>query len=342
MLDKPSAQSRALAVNPRTLEILKPTGVTQQMLEVGLRIHGVCFHREESTLAKVSLAGFHPNYPFMLALSQAGTEMLLTRALETAGVKVERGVRLVDCGNSSRGVEAILEPTVGGTREVVRCRWLLAADGAHSTARERVTKAFEGTSMKEEWYLADAPMRTVLPPEYGHVFFLEAGAFLFLLRVVNAERKMAGDPLWRVISNIPNPLAQLTQATQTGPTVWESGFHISHRIAETMSNGGIYLAGDAAHLHSPMGARGMNLGIEDAWVFSELDRTDRLSEYNGLRQPVDRRVVRRVELLTRIAAGESPFTRTVREFAFPAAMKTPILHTRILKALTGLDHPLSI
>ncbi|HJV35839.1 FAD-dependent monooxygenase [Geomonas sp.] len=66
-----------------------------------------------------------------------------------------------------------------------------------------------------------------------------------------------------------------------------------------------------------------------------------LDRDNGLRQPVDRQVVRRVELLTSMVAGQSTFTRAVRDLAFPAAVKTPVLHTRILKAVTGLDHPLS-
>ena len=160
MRDEPSQQSKALAVNQRTLDILEPTGVTSRMLERGSRIHRVHFHRRGRVIARLSFAGMHPRYPFMLALSQATSERLLAEALEAAGGEVERGLRMVECRNVLGGVEAVLEPTVGGPREVARCPWLLAADGARSTARQQIGVEFVGSSFPREWHLADAPLRT--------------------------------------------------------------------------------------------------------------------------------------------------------------------------------------
>ncbi len=114
MLTEPTTLSKALAVNPRTLDILEPTGVTQRMLEIGMPIHGVQFHRRGRIVAAISLTGLHPRYPFMLALSQATTERLLARALESAGGKVERGVKMVECRSLTDHAEAVLEPTSGG------------------------------------------------------------------------------------------------------------------------------------------------------------------------------------------------------------------------------------
>ena len=82
MRDRPAEQSKALAVNPRTLDILEPTGVTRQMLELGLPILGVHCHRRGRIIGGMSFAGIHPRYPFMLGLSQATTERLLAQALE--------------------------------------------------------------------------------------------------------------------------------------------------------------------------------------------------------------------------------------------------------------------
>src|SRR5262249_16446429 len=138
MRDEPATQSKALAVNPRTLTLLEPTGVTQQMLELGSRIHGVQFHRSGRGLAAPSPAGIHPKYPFMLGLGQATTEGLLARALEAAGGTVERGRRMTACSNVGEAVDVVLEPTHGGGREVMRVPWLLAADGAHSVARQQL------------------------------------------------------------------------------------------------------------------------------------------------------------------------------------------------------------
>jgi 2-polyprenyl-6-methoxyphenol hydroxylase-like FAD-dependent oxidoreductase len=341
MRDAPSQQSKALAVNPRTLDILEPSGVTRQMLDLGSPIYGVHVHRRGQIIAAPSLAGIHPKYPFMLALSQATTERLLAQALEAAGGKVERGVKMVECHASGGEVEAVLEPTAGGPREVVRSPWMLAADGTHSVARQQLGIDFPGSSFAREWHLADAPLRTGLAADHAHVFFLDNGAFLFMIRVVDDMRRdQTGAPIWRVIGNRPQPLSQLVQAEPAGPPIWSSGFHISHRINATLAAGGVYFAGDSAHVHSPVGARGMNLGLEDAWVFSELVRIDRLSEYNQLRWPIDRRVVVQVEFFTRIVSAESPLDRFVREFVFPKAIQFPSLRSRMVTTITGLDHEL--
>ncbi len=268
---EPSRHSKALAVNPRTLEILKPTGLTRLMLERGLPIRGVRFYRRGRPLAGFSLDGIHPDYPFMLALSQAATERLLASALEAAGGKVERGLELVDCRSLDRGVEAVLQPLDGGPAESVQCPWLLAADGAHSQVRRRMKVAFPGSSFKEDWHLADVPLATGLAPDHAHIFLLPGSRFLFLIRVVDdVDRERDQAPLWRVIGNFPEPLTRLPLAEPRGEPRWASSFHVSHRLAATLASGGVYFAGDAAHIHSPLGARGMNLGIEDAWVFAQL------------------------------------------------------------------------
>jgi 2-polyprenyl-6-methoxyphenol hydroxylase-like FAD-dependent oxidoreductase len=341
MRDEPSEQSRALAVNPRTLDILEPTGVTSRMLERGSRIHGVRFYRHGRIIAGLSFAGMHPRYPFMLALSQATSERLLAEALEAAGGEVERGLKLVECRNVPGGVEAVLEPTAGGPREAVRCPWLLAADGARSTARQQVRVELVGSPFPREWHLADLPLRTELAADHAHVFFLDGGAFYFMIRVVDDTLKdRVGQPVWRVMGNRPEPLSQLIQAKPAGPPVWTSSFHVSHQICASLSVGNVYFAGDAAHLHSPIGARGMNLGLEDAWVFTELVRTDRLRAYDQLRWPVDQRVVRRVELLSRLASAESGFARFMRTFVFPPALKLPFARGLMVRTVSGLDHEL--
>jgi 2-polyprenyl-6-methoxyphenol hydroxylase-like FAD-dependent oxidoreductase len=137
MRNEPSQESKALAVNPRTLDILEPTGVTQRMLDLGLPIHGVRFQRAGQIIASLSLAGIHPRYPFMLALSQATTERLLARALEEAGGAVERGVKLVERRLLADQVEVVLEPSAGGSREVVRCSGTGRCLGLHGTGTDQ-------------------------------------------------------------------------------------------------------------------------------------------------------------------------------------------------------------
>ena len=218
---------------------------------------------------------------------------------------------------------------------------MLAADGAHSVAREQLGIDFVGSSFTQEWYLADAPLRTALAADHAHVFFLDQGEFFFMIRVVGeAGQDRTHNPIWRVMGNRPEPLSRLVQAEQAGPPVWTSRFHISHRIDATLSEGNVYFAGDAAHVHSPLGARGMNLGLEDAFVFAELVRAGQLSAYDRLRRPIDRGVVRRVEILSQTASAESWFTRFVRAYVLLRAVKIPFIRSRMVAAVTGLDHEL--
>jgi len=321
----PALESRALAVNPRTLEILEPTGITARMLRMGQRIHGLHIHRRGKVVATLSLTGIHSRYPFMLALSQASSEQLLSEALAAAGGRVERGVTMVACRNIPDGVEVTLEGMPGG-REVARCPWLLAADGAHSLARQQLGVDFVGSTFASAWHLVDGPVRTDLAEDHAHLFFRDGGAFVFVFRVVDdLEHPRPSEPVWRVMGNRPDPLAYLKEGEATGPPVWTSRFHISHKIDATLVAGAVYFAGDAAHIHSPLAARGMNLGLEDAWVFAKLVRANRLDEYDALRRPVDRRVVRRVEFVSRVAAAESRFDRLLR-LLMPIAIKLPFLH----------------
>jgi 2-polyprenyl-6-methoxyphenol hydroxylase-like FAD-dependent oxidoreductase len=127
---------------------------------------------------------------------------------------------------------------------------------------------------------------------------------------------------------------RLATGRAIGPPVWTSSFGVSHRINRRMSVGRVYFAGDAAHLHSPVGARGMNLGIEDAWFFAQLVARDQRSRYEGLRYPIDRRVVRQVNVFSRIVA-----------FALLRRLLAPLLRldlptANMLAIITGTDHPL--
>jgi len=356
MRDAPSVQSRALAVNPRTLDILEPTGVTAEMLRLGLRVRGVRFQRRGRVIGRIDFDGIHPRYPFMLALSQATTERLLERALSAAGRSVERGVRLVNVRPVGDHVDAVVQRAsdvagAAAAAETIRAPWMLAADGAHSVARRQLNVPFEGATFRREWYLADVPLNTKLPEDLAHVFFITGGAFVFMIRVVDDQLKSAA-PLWRVMTNRPHPVAVLSYAegeagvaerdrsVAAGVPVWESSFRIAHRLDATLSKDGVFFAGDAAHVHSPLGARGMNLGVEDVWVLSELAAAGRLAEYDRLRRPVDHSVVRRVELLSKMASAESPLFGFVRRSVFPRAMELRTVRRFMLRTVTGLDHHL--
>jgi 2-polyprenyl-6-methoxyphenol hydroxylase-like FAD-dependent oxidoreductase len=334
--------SRALAVNPRTLEILDSTGITAQMLSLGKPIRGVRFWRGSEPIGELSFESLQHQYPFMLALSQAVTMRLLETRLKNIGIAVERNVELVACRQNSDVVEAdvMLED---GLLQTVQCPWMLAADGARSTVRQDLGIDFAGSTFERRWRLVDVPLQTSLPDDFAHVIFLDGEGFLFLIRVID-EPDQGGrdDPVWRIMGNYPDVLSRLEAGQAAGLPIWSSDFQISHRINDRMQQGQIYFAGDSAHIHSPIGARGMNLGIEDAWVFSRLLKSGQVSHYGELRRRIDRRVVRRIELLSRLARGESATARVLRSRALPLMTRAPITRNRLIAMVTGLDHPLNV
>jgi 2-polyprenyl-6-methoxyphenol hydroxylase-like FAD-dependent oxidoreductase len=233
MNHQPSRQSKALAVNPRTLEILEAVGLTQRMLAIGTKIPGACLWHGDRLAAKIEFAGLKHKYPFMLALSQAATERLLEESLIAKGGTVERGSRLIDCKSETGRVTATLDTARG--QELCRSGWMLAADGAHSTARERLGIEFPGSTFRDKWYLADVALDVGLAQDRAHAFFLASGEFQFMIRVIDPqlEGTVAG-PLWRVIGNRPHMLERLATGRVIGAPIWTSNFGISHRINRTM------------------------------------------------------------------------------------------------------------
>jgi 3-(3-hydroxy-phenyl)propionate hydroxylase len=151
------------------------------------------------------------------------------------------------------------------------------------------------------------------------------------------------DEVWRVLGNVPNLLTCLPQGSKTGKVLWDSDFGISHRVVETFQvRDKVFMAGDAAHLHSGLGARGMNLGIEDAYVFAELVSRGQQSEYGRIRQPTVSKVMRRVEQMTEIPRGKSWLSRIARHMTSALPIIFPLISQEVSKWILGLDHSVCV
>ena len=205
--------------------------------------------------------------------------------------------------------------------------------------REGLGADFPGSSLPEPWRLVDVKLERAPEGEADGFIELRPHGFVFAL---------AFDPTyWRVIANHDDPMRHLPGGVAASEVVWSSEFHISHRCASKLAEGRAAIGGDAAHLHSPVGARGMNLGIEDAYVFSEIAKDvllngkgERMADYGRLRHSADQGVVKRVEALTDMLRGEGVWA-AARSLA-PGLAHFAKARTMMEETVTGQDHPIEL
>ena len=189
---QPEPQSRALAVNPRTLEILDLAGLSDAVLAEARQIHHGSFYDGWTQVAELDFASIHPRFG-MCVIPQARTEELLAEALAKEGIRPERGVRLEKLAQFGGHVQAELSHPSGAT-ETADVALVLGADGAHSRVRECLGIDFPGSAFPEPWPLCDVELDDPLDLGSAHVSLVEGGmVFLLALR----------PGLWRVISNLP-------------------------------------------------------------------------------------------------------------------------------------------
>lgn len=331
---RPATTSKALAVNPRTLELLEPTGVADRIRAEGQDIRAIRIARDGAVVATLRPRWdrIAPGRP-MTILPQARTGSLLAEALADLGVRPERGLGLSTLTQDAEGVTAVLT-----TGESVRAALLLGADGAHSATRHALDLPFPGDGSDTPWHLADVDIEGA-PRDEGRIEFQDAGPLIVL--------PFSGGT-FRLIGFGADLAPRLPKGWTVTRTRWASEFRVSHRMVPTLAVGRVALAGDAAHIHSPIGGRGMNLGIEDAFVFAACavdalnGQTGRLADYDRLRRKIDGDWVAASRRLTGFVENASQAARTIKRYAPPLAAAVPELIDRALKAGMGLDHPVRV
>jgi len=321
----PNPNSRALAVNPRTLDLLAPCGATEALVAEGIAARKLVIRRNIEVLARIDLSTIPHKYNFLLIISQHKTEQILERCLLSQGVKVERNMALV----STVGVDAPLVTLSNG--EKMTPQFVIGADGAHSVVRKSLSIGFDGESDKEQFGLADVTVQD-WPFDFETVV-------LTILDNHLAPFLPLGENFGRFITTKPDCLAHLPSDAKIKDVAWSTDFTISYRQAATYQSGGVFIVGDAAHIHSPVGGRGMNLGIEDACWLAWLISQGRQNEYTDLRHPVGAKVLKFTHRFTAFAKARGPFQDLVIKLALPIFSRSPFLQRRLFHNLTALNTP---
>jgi 2-polyprenyl-6-methoxyphenol hydroxylase-like FAD-dependent oxidoreductase len=346
-------KSKALVLWSRTLELFDHAGYVKPFLAAGMPAHGAQMSNGKDVIARVSLDDIDSPYPYALMIPQSDTERILEEQLANRGVKVERTVSLESFTEQGNQVQAVLRKA-NGESETLVADWLIGCDGAHSTVRHGLGLAFDGTTLPSDWYLADGMISGLEPQDRLHIFWHKDGILAFF--PIGAGR-------WRVIADLEpakdgshhaDPTLQEvqslialrgTQGIVIKDPYWLAAFHINERKVSHYGRGRAFLAGDAAHIHSPAGGQGMNTGMQDAFnlswklslVIGGVAKPSLLDSYSVERSAVGDMVLRNAGRMTDAAIVRNPVLQGIRNTVVKFALGFPQISHRVGDLLSELN-----
>ncbi len=358
---QPSSTSKALVIWSRTLELMDRMGCTAAFLAAGLQARGATVRDGSGVLGHNSFDHVASPHPYPLMIPQSDTERLLTAHLASFGVEVERQVELVGFDEQAEQVAVRLRHA-DGREEATTTPWLLGCDGAHSAVRHGLAFEFRGKAEGNDWMLADVRLDGERRPAGDEIlpYLHRDGPFVIFPIPGGRSRVIAmvgkTDPTRpRADPTLPEVQAMIDRRAGGGfratDPVWLSNFCINERKVERYGRGRIFLAGDAAHVHSPAGGQGMNTGMQDAiglaWRLALVVRGEGaaglLDSYSLERSAVGDAVLRNASRLTTMATLTNPVAQAARNLAIRVLLGVPAVRQTMATQMseTAIGYPQS-
>lgn len=316
----PARETRALGVQARTLEIYAQLGIARDAIALGKIGTGANLWAQGRKMGRVPLGDAGKSvtpYPYIHILGQDDNERLLGDKLRELGVDVQWNTELVDLVQGTDGVTVTLRQ--GAISRRLTVDWVAGCDGAHSAVRKLTGIGFPGAPYEHVFYVADIEANGPMVPDEVNVYLWRDGFHLLF--------PMRGVDHWRLVGILPAELrgkddvtfedviasAQREAGLSFKSCSWFSTYRIHHRAAERFREGRCFLLGDAAHIHSPVGAQGMNTGLQDAynlaWKLALVVRGEAdaalLDSYGEERVPVARRLLNSTDRAFRLVVADN-------------------------------------
>lgn len=334
----PTNQSRALAVQARSMEIYRQLGIVDEVLKGGKRAKSVTLYEEGDELAHLVLENTGKGesaFPFLEIFEQSKNEKLLLDYLTFHCCPVYWETTLIHIEQQSERVH--LQLTSSGETIATSTDWLIGADGSHSHVRQSLQIAFHGDTYPQQFYLADLTLQNY-SSAHGIHLFLGRNSFTACFPMKDANT-------YRFIGSLPKTLLKREDLTFSAiqpylafslnvPITatecnWFATYRLHHRMAESFRKQRCFLIGDAAHVHSPVGGQGMNTGLQDAYnlawklagVLNKQIRPAILESYATERMPVAMQLLKTTDRLFTFIVSNNFFIKAFRRFLFPKLIR---------------------
>lgn len=347
-VESPVIRTKAAGIWSRTVEFLDQMGLAEKFLDEGLRCYGASIFADGKRIAHLHLEGIDSFYNFILLIPQHETERILREHLQQLGADVEYGQALSSLRQDSDKVVAVLE-----SGEEIEAQWLVGCDGAHSRVRHSLGLEFVGQKLDTQWIVSDLKVRglplgeevQVYLHEEGPTAFFPLGNYFYRL-VAETEPLMDASNEGRARFEVERLIKARLPHDLTIEEVSRAGyFSIHERQVQKYQVGRVFLAGDAAHVHSPLGGQGMNTGIHDvnnlSWKIAMVtlhgSSPTLLETYHEERFPVGEWIVKATSRGMTVATSRQPIVAALRKQAAKLFANLPPVQSRIRNTLAETE-----